>query len=706
MATAIITTGRMIMTVRSFALLTILVTGYTLAVEQLLVRKRINALEVDAKKTRKLGSVGSDEQTASKGFGSILQSTKEYKGDKAWEDVSYSFKGDNKAIDGYNYGKKEDESTNRYFKTDRKRAKPKTFDEDYDVAGAMMFISMSMPPSETEPSHRPTPKPRPTEVSPNANDNANANNANANADTPSETQITPSPFESPVGNGSETSEPITEPIIVDSNAPTSKRTLSPTPVSSSVSISRDEAMKQILENVTDSSILEDPTTPQGIAFEWIMDNDLAQVDPNSYLTVKQRYALAVFYHSTNGDDWLNADGWLSYSNECSWAGIKCGEDNLVDEIGSEGIFIANGLSGEIPSEIKVFESLEIFQVGNNAIGGSIPDVLDQLTQLRLFDVEINLLSGPAYVKLDGLDQLESYRISANKLSGTIDQSIGDIASLRELWMADNQITGSIPNSIGSLTNIETIYLYRNNIVGTLPSSMDQMKKLKELQIFQNFFSGTIPEGFYSNTNLGLMRLDRNQFTGTISDSIGNLNKLGDMRIDENLFSGKLPASLMNLSNLVVLRVNDNNFVGTIKDGFDQWGGLDFADFRNNGFEGTLPSSIFDIPTIRILYFANNNIDGKLPSTYGNSPVLRDLFLSGNSLTGTIPEIEVGQLAQLTELLLEDNKFIGTMAESICNLRVSGQGILEDVWVDCGEAADPRLECDVPGCCTACFPSGP
>tara|TARA_B110001450_G_C17309049_1_gene354693 strand:+ start:182 stop:496 length:315 start_codon:yes stop_codon:yes gene_type:complete len=97
-------------------------------------------------------------------------------------------------------------------------------------------------------------------------------------------------------------------------------------------------MKQILETVTDSSILEDPTTPQGIAFEWIMDNDLAQVDPNSYLIVKQRYALAVFYHSTNGDDWLNADGWLSDSNECSWAGIECDEDNLVDEIGSEGIF--------------------------------------------------------------------------------------------------------------------------------------------------------------------------------------------------------------------------------------------------------------------------------------------------------------------------------------------------------------------------------
>ena len=45
-----------------------------------------------------------------------------------------------------------------------------------------------------------------------------------------------------------------------------------------------------------------------------------------------------------------------------------------------------------------------------------------------------------------------------------------------------------------------------------------------------------------------------------------------------------------------------------------------------------------------------------------------------------------------------------MAESICNLRMNGQGILEDVWVDCGASADPRLECDAPGCCTACFPS--
>ena len=137
-----------------------------------------------------------------------------------------------------------------------------------------------------------------------------------------------------------------------------------------------------------------------------------------------------------------------------------------------------------------------------------------------------------------------------------------------------------------------------------------------------------------------------------------------------------------------------------------WQSLDFADFRNNGFDGSLPETIFDIPSIRILYFANNDLDGTLPSNYGNSPVLRDLFLSGNQLTGSIPDIEVGQLSKLTELLLEDNKFTGTMAESICNLRTDGQGILEDLWVDCAENANPRLECDSPGCCTSCFPTPP
>jgi hypothetical protein len=155
---------------------------------------------------------------------------------------------------------------------------------------------------------------------------------------------------------------------------------------------------------------------------------------------------------------------------------------------------------------------------------------------------------------------------------------------------------------------------------------------------------------------------------------------------------------------VTLRVNSNQLVGTIRDGFNQWSSLDFADFRDNQFEGTLPSTIFDIQTIRILYFANNNIDGTIPPNFGSSPVLRDLFLSGNQLSGTIPDIEPDQLKALTEFLVEGNQLTGTMAPSICQLRIEGVGILDDLWTDCSPDADPRIECDLPVCCTACFPS--
>lgn len=504
-----------------------------------------------------------------------------------------------------------------------------------------------------------------------------------------------------------------KPVVAPTPSPTLKQVnqlpvpvITPTQGSGCESLSREEVLKETLGKVTGSSILNDFSTPQGKAFRWILDRDVAQIDPCTFVTIEQRYALATFFYSTSGDGWDNSDGWLTDPFECSWIGIKCNENGLVEELGANGALIANDLSGVMPQEIKVFEALEVIQVGQNTIGGSIPDILTELPQLRLFDVEINSLSGPAIVNLEGLDQLESYRVSANRFSGSIDPAIGSVGSLRELWMADNQITGTIPESFGNLVNIETLYIYRNNLVGILPSTFGQLRNLRELQVFQNSLSGTIPEGLYSNTEIGLMRLDRNQFTGTISESIGNLVKLEDLRIDENLFTGKLPASFMNLSGLVVLRVNDNNFVGSIRDGFDIWKSLDFADFRNNGFDGTLPETIFGIPSIRILYFANNNLDGTLPPNYGNSPVLRDLFLSGNQLSGTIPDIQVGQLTMLTELLLEDNKFTGGMAESICNLRTAGQGMLEDLWVDCGQDANPRLECDAPGCCTACFPSTP
>lgn len=153
----------------------------------------------------------------------------------------------------------------------------------------------------------------------------------------------------------------------------------------------------------------------------------------------------------------------------------------------------------------------------------------------------------------------------------------------------------------------------------------------------------------------------------------------------------------------ILIVAENLLVGTIRDGFSQWTDLRFVDFRVNSFSGTLPTTIFDSPSIEIIYFADNRLEGTIPDNYDSSPVLRDLYLENNLLSGTIPEIEPGTLAELSEFLVHGNQFTGTMPPSICQLTVDGVGVLDDLWADCSPDASPRLECDLPGCCTLCFP---
>ena len=158
-----------------------------------------------------------------------------------------------------------------------------------------------------------------------------------------------------------------------------------------------------------------------------------------------------------------------------------------------------------------------------------------------------------------------------------------------------------------------------------------------------------------------------------------------------------------LVNKDTLQVNDNNFVGTIPDVFNTFGQLTFADFRDNRFQGTLPTTIFAVESLRILYLSENFLEGPIPTNFGvSTPLLRDLYLYSNQLTGTIPDIEPGELSELTEFLLQENAFEGSMPTNICELvnDDTAAGILEELWADCGSDADYPIVC---ACCTLCFP---
>jgi hypothetical protein len=102
-----------------------------------------------------------------------------------------------------------------------------------------------------------------------------------------------------------------------------------------------------LDGVGDPVLIRDLVTPQGLAANWLINQDYRKVCPDE--KVVQRWVMAVFYYATNGDEWLqcSVDGsdecgsnlpfkskqrFLSDFSECDWAGITCNTDDCVTEI--------------------------------------------------------------------------------------------------------------------------------------------------------------------------------------------------------------------------------------------------------------------------------------------------------------------------------------------------------------------------------------
>jgi hypothetical protein len=230
------------------------------------------------------------------------------------EQDEYSIMDRNLGIGGYhspNYSIKSNKSSKsgKEHKSTKKHKSSKHYrlDDGFDFFSMETSMSMSMrpPPTPTPPVPTPTlPVPSPT--------------------SPSTTEPVPDPSSPPQ------SLPTDDPQPLPTDAPP---VTDPTdsPGGDCASQPRAEAMIDTLSAVTDSATLTNPSTPQGMAYQWLLDTDPAQIDPCTYPTLKQRYALTTMYYSTNGDDWTETSGWLTGANECMWFGVSCNSD-LVSEI--------------------------------------------------------------------------------------------------------------------------------------------------------------------------------------------------------------------------------------------------------------------------------------------------------------------------------------------------------------------------------------
>jgi hypothetical protein len=189
-------------------------------------------------------------------------------------------------------------------------------------------------------------------------------------------------------------------------------TPTPTPVpmiaSEESKLRRDSFLNFIVgQGISTADQFYDPTNPQFKAFTpqfkaltWLSEVDITntttittQDDPNNTnetSLVTERYVMAVFYYSLNGESWDDIDNnWLDpFLSVCEWSrAIICGEEG--EDSGGRGTIQAirqesNNiqLDGTIPSELDALPHLEELTLTRNRIVGGLAGPIHNLSKCR------------------------------------------------------------------------------------------------------------------------------------------------------------------------------------------------------------------------------------------------------------------------------------------------------------------------------------
>jgi len=156
---------------------------------------------------------------------------------------------------------------------------------------------------------------------------------------------------------------------------------------------------------------------------------------------------------------------------------------------------------------------------------------------------------------------------------------------------------------------------------------------------------------------------------TIPTFLSNQSSLRALDLSGNNLVGKFPSwLLMNNPNLEEVYLFDNSFTGPIELPFDQnhhMHQLKVFSISSNKLQGKLPNNVgFFFPRLETLDVSNNNFDGPIPASIGEMSGLMVLFLGSNNFSGNVPEHILNRCFSLHTLMMDNNKFNGTLLNTI------------------------------------------
>eukprot|EP00559_Dactyliosolen_fragilissimus_P004595 CAMPEP_0184859078 /NCGR_PEP_ID=MMETSP0580-20130426/4114_1 /TAXON_ID=1118495 /ORGANISM="Dactyliosolen fragilissimus" /LENGTH=709 /DNA_ID=CAMNT_0027355527 /DNA_START=770 /DNA_END=2896 /DNA_ORIENTATION=- len=304
-----------------------------------------------------------------------------------------------------------------------------------------------------------------------------------------------------------TKDPTHSPTDIKTKQPTYIQTMSPTnrPTTQQPSVvptsticpgmtdkERSDKLEAIAKSVSDTIELGNV---QSKALRWLDSDDAYKICLDNPKLI-QRYALAVFYFSTNGDEFWESCGrnsekkcdsldekifpkndpitslwsnelWLSPVDECLWGGLACNEENkMLDRI----YFDSNSVKGILPDELGKLTTLrwltieganneEDYANGIDGLSGFIPTQLKDLTSLLVLDLNYNYLSGNIPSEIFSIRSLRHLDLNDNVLSGAIHPTVGNLSNLTILQLNGNNLNSNIPNEIGALFRLKQLSLW-------------------------------------------------------------------------------------------------------------------------------------------------------------------------------------------------------------------------------------------------------
>eukprot|EP00978_Attheya_sp_CCMP212_P007978 scaffold18564_cov61-Attheya_sp.AAC.1 len=258
---------------------------------------------------------------------------------------------------------------------------------------------------------------------------------------------------------------------------------------------------------------DDPCEPGTLALAWLADADNFESSSISNADLYQRYAMVLFYLSTNMNSTIFAvhagkveNPWLTDEQVCLWAGITCSnspeEDTVagsIDEIewttyNIETLNLAdNEFSGPIPGSIGSLTNIVTLSLESNEISGTLSQLLGNLHNLGTRNCGFyatNYLIIPSEIGNMGL--IERLIVNANFFAGSIPTEIGMLTNLLMIKLNSNSLEGSIPSEIGQLTRLKQLSLQTNDLTQDIPTEFGMLSDLKQLQVDDTFISTQVP----------------------------------------------------------------------------------------------------------------------------------------------------------------------------------------------------------------------